>query len=146
LTIEKNIPSDSIIVIGESLGGAIAAHLAAHENAAVLVLHSAFTSVPDLASELSPFLPAKLLARFDYNTLAFLSHVRCPVLVAHSRDDDIVPFRHGRRLFDAAAAPKTFIELRGSHNSGFIFVRRAWVQAFDEFITAAIDPHAGAHH
>ncbi|MCU0735243.1 MAG: alpha/beta hydrolase [Methylotetracoccus sp.] len=134
LTESRKIPAERIVLLGESLGGAIAAHLAARQTPGALVLHSAFTSVPDLAGEIYPFLPVRLLARFQYDTLAAVSAVRCPVLVVHSRDDDIVPFSHGQRLFDAAPEPKAFIELTGSHNSGFLFMRAAWVRAFDGFL------------
>ena len=136
LTATRKIPPERIVLIGESLGGAVAAHLAARTTPAALVLHSAFTSVPDLAAELYPFLPARLLSRFDYDTRAALAEVRCPVLVIHSRDDDIVPFEHGRRLFESAPGPKRFIELRGSHNGSFVFMRPDWVLAFDAFLTS----------
>lgn len=138
LTAGRGIAADRIVLLGESLGGAIAAQLAARRQPAALVLHSAFTSVPDLAGELYPFLPVRLLTRFRYDTRAALTKARCPVLVVHSRDDDIVPFTHGRRLFDAARSPKQLIVLEGSHNAGFLFMRPAWVAAFDNFLTFSV--------
>jgi fermentation-respiration switch protein FrsA (DUF1100 family) len=135
LTESRKIPAEQIVLLGESLGGAVAAHLAVRQTPAALVLHSAFTSVPDLGGDIYPFLPVRLLTRFQYDALATLRDVNCPVLVVHSRDDDIVPFSHGQRLFQAAPEPKTFIELRGSHNSGFVFMRAAWIRAFDEFLS-----------
>ncbi|WP_201276339.1 alpha/beta hydrolase [Methylotetracoccus oryzae] len=143
LTETRHVAADQIVLIGESLGGAIAAHQATRAQPAALVLHSAFTSVPDLAAELYPFLPARLLARFDYDTRRAVTNARCPVLVIHSRDDDIVPFSHGRRLFAAASEPKQFIELRGSHNGGFVFMRREWVTSLDAFLSRFIGPGYG---
>ena len=81
---KRSIPPGRIILFGESLGGAIAAWLAAREKPGLLVLASAFTSVPDMAAKLYPFLPVRLLSRFEYNTLESLSSVASPVFVAHS--------------------------------------------------------------
>ncbi|MDT3737817.1 MAG: alpha/beta hydrolase [Denitratisoma sp.] len=134
LTEDRRIAPGRIVVFGESLGGAVAARLAARVNPAALVLHSAFTSAPDLAADLYPFLPARLLTRFSYDTLAAVRELRCPLLVAHSLQDEIVPAAHGRRLYEAAAGPRQWIELAGSHNDGFIFMRTEWVHRFDEFL------------
>lgn len=134
LTEERRIPPRRIVVFGESLGGAVAAHLAARTQPAALVLHSTFTSAPDLAADLYPFLPARLLTRYAYDTLGSVKASRCPLLVAHSPQDEIVPVTHGRRLHDAAKDPKQWLELAGSHNDGFIFIRPEWVHQFDQFI------------
>lgn len=134
LTETRNTPAGRIILFGESLGAAVAAHLAARTGPAALVLHSAFTSAPDLASDVYPFLPARLLTRFRYDTLASVKAARRPLLVAHSPQDEIVPFAHGRRLFEAAAGPRQFLGLAGSHNDGFIFTRPEWVREFDAFL------------
>lgn len=130
----KRIPASHIVLFGESLGGAVAARLAAREKPGALVLASVFTSVPDMGAKLYPFLPVRLLSRFDYNAREYLKAVSCPVFVAHSRDDDIVPFEHGRLLYDAAREPKQFLELQGGHNDGFIFMREPWVKALDAFL------------
>jgi fermentation-respiration switch protein FrsA (DUF1100 family) len=139
LTQERSMPPGRIILFGESLGGAIAAWLAAREKPGLLVLASAFTSVPDMAAKLYPFLPVRLLSRFEYNTLESLSSVACPVFVAHSPDDEIVPFAQGQALYEAAPPPKEFLELQGGHNDGFIFMRKEWVGAMDEFIRLNLD-------
>ncbi|WP_292988301.1 alpha/beta hydrolase [Nitrosomonas sp.] len=136
LTESKGIASQEIVLYGESLGGAVAAWLAVQQNPAMLVLASVFTSVPDLAETIYPFLPVRTIARFDYNTLKYLESINCPVLVAHSPHDEIVPFSHGRHLFHAAAEPKQFLTLAGGHNNGFIFMREEWINALGSFITA----------
>ena len=134
LTEGRRIPPGRIVIFGESLGGAVAARLAARNQPASLVLHSAFTSAPDLAADLYPFLPARLLTRFAYDTLASVKASHCPLLVAHSPQDEIVPVTHGRRLYEAATGPKQWIELAGSHNDGFIFMRAEWAHQFGEFL------------
>jgi fermentation-respiration switch protein FrsA (DUF1100 family) len=138
---ERGIPPGSIALFGESLGGAVAAWLAAREHPGLLVLASAFTSLPDMAAKIYPFSPVRLLSRFNYNTLEYLGSVACPVFIAHSPQEEIVPFAHGRALYDAAPEPKEFLELEGGHNGGFIFMRETWTRALSEFMAHSLKAH-----
>jgi len=138
LVATRAIKPGRIVLFGESLGGAVAAWLAAHEKPAALVLASVFTSVPDMAAKIYPFLPVRWLSRFNYNTLEYLQSVTCPVFVAHSPQDEIVPFEQGRVLYQAAPEPKQFLELSGGHNDGFIFMREEWGQALGNFIGVSL--------
>ena len=144
-TQELGFPAGRIVLFGESLGGGVAARLAAEERPGALVLASTFTSVPDMGSDLYPLLPIRLLARIGYDSLARLPQIACPVLVIHSRNDDIIPFAHGRRLFEAARPPKRFLEIEGGHNEGFVFGREDWVSRLDDFLQLALpgQPAAG---
>lgn len=132
-------PAGKIVVFGESMGGAVAAQLAASQQPAALVLASTFTSVPDLGAEIYPWLPVRALARIRYDTHERLATIASPVLVIHSRGDDIIPFAHGERLFATARAPKQFLELEGGHNDGFVFGREAWVRQLDDFLRSALE-------
>jgi len=123
-----------IVIAGESLGAAVATWLAAEVSPRAVLLFSTFTSVTDLGAQVYWFLPVRLLSRMGYDNLANLKRIRAPVFIAHSRDDDIVPFAHGRRLYEAAAEPKAFLELRGGHNDGFIFMRPEWVAELGAFL------------
>lgn len=136
---QRGLPPGRIILFGESLGGAVAAWLAAREHPGALVLSSVFTSVPELAADLYPWLPARWLARPRYDTRAALAEITCPVLIAHSPEDEIIPFRHGQALFTAAAEPKIFLPLAGGHNDGFIFRRRAWVEVLGDFLRGHLE-------
>ena len=134
LTRARGFAAHDIVLLGESLGGPIAAHLAASATPRALILHSTFTSLPDLAAQHYRFMPVRWLSRFEYDTRAYVTQVRCPVLVAHSPQDDLVPVRHGRALFEAAPGEKAFIALAGGHNDAFIYARRAWVEAAVQFL------------
>jgi hypothetical protein len=117
---ERQIPPSQIIVFGESLGGAVAAWLAQTHSPQALILLSTFTSIPDIGAQTYPFMPVRLLARIQYNTLARLPEINCPVLIIHGQEDEIVPYGHGQQLFEAANQPKEFLEIKGSHNEGVI--------------------------
>ncbi len=127
-----------VVIAGESLGGAVATWLAAKVGPRAVVLISTFTSVTDLGAQVYWFLPVRLLSRIGYDNRENLKRIRAPVFIAHSRDDDIVPYAHGKRLFEAAGEPKAFLEMRGGHNDGFIFTQPEWVAQLGAFL----DRHA----
>lgn len=126
-------PAD-IVIFGESLGGAIAAHLAQAVQPGALVLASTFTSVTALAAHHYRFLPVRWLSRFRYEAAADVSRVRAPLLVIHSRDDEIVPFAHGEALYRRAAGPKRLVAIRGDHNAGFLLSERQLTTAMRQFL------------
>jgi hypothetical protein len=117
---ERQVAPDKIVIFGRSLGGAVATWLAQDHPPAVLIIESTFTSIPDMAAQIYFFLPVRLLARIDYNTLARLPELTSPVLIIHSPDDDVIPYVHGQRLFAAAQEPKEFLSIQGGHNDGYI--------------------------
>ena len=134
LTKERGLAARDIVVLGESLGGAVAVWLAARVNPRALVVASCFTSVPEFGAQVYPFLPVRLISRFSYDSLGTIKSVKAPVLIAHSREDDIIPFSHGKALYDAAPEPRQFLEMRGGHNDGFIFMRQEWVAQLAAFL------------
>ncbi|MGV8041167.1 MAG: alpha/beta hydrolase [Thermoanaerobaculaceae bacterium] len=119
LTVDRGLPAGRILVYGKSLGGGVATRLASEGHPAGLVLQSTFTSIPDLAAHHYPFVP-RFLVRTRMDSLSRIAAVGCPLLVVHSRADEIAPFAHGKRLFAAAREPKRFftVELAG-HNDTF---------------------------
>jgi hypothetical protein len=124
---------DRVLIFGRSLGGAIATDLATRVAAAGLIVESSFTSVPDRAAELYPFAPVRWLARIQFDSLHKIKALAMPLLVVHSREDELIPFAHGQRLFDAAQSPKTLLQIAGSHNEGFrqsLAVYRAGLERF----------------
>ena len=121
LTEEQKIPPQRILIYGESLGGAVASYWAEtleaqSIKAGGLILAGTFSHVNDRAVELYPFFPVRLISRFNYQSESRLPKIKIPVLIIHSRDDEIIPFSHGEKLFKAAREPKLFTILRGGHN------------------------------
>jgi fermentation-respiration switch protein FrsA (DUF1100 family) len=117
LTGEQAIKPRHVLLLGASLGGAMATELARKHDCRALVLIKAFTSVPDMAQERFPWLPARYFVRHQYDNLAKIAQVRRPVFIVHGTADRVVPFSHGERLFAAANEPKEFLRLNGQdHN------------------------------
>ena len=135
---QRGIPPQRIILFGRSLGASIAAELASRQAAAGVILESAFTSVPDVAAKFYPWLPVRWMSRYQYNTLKKLADIHSPVLIVHSRDDEIIPYTHGENLFAAASEPKQFLQLRGGHNDGFMVSGDGYVRELDVFLNAAL--------
>lgn len=122
LTKTKMKPAEKTIIWGYSLGGGPASWLAAQENeAAGLVLESTFTSATDVAGHYLPWLPVKLIMGQSFDTLSQLPLIKMPLLVIHSPEDLIVPYRFGRQVFESYQGPKTFVELHGSHVEAFAY-------------------------
>lgn len=118
---EKREPPGRIVVFGRSLGGAVAIELAVRCAAtppAALVLDSTFTSVTDIGRMHYPFLPVNWLLRYRYESIDKIGRIDVPKLFFHGRKDELIPIENGRRLFDAAADPKQFVETPGGHNTG----------------------------
>jgi fermentation-respiration switch protein FrsA (DUF1100 family) len=134
-----DIDASDVLVFGRSMGGAVAASLAARHEVGALILESSFTSVPELAQELYWWLPARWLARIRFPTREFLANGDQPTLIVHSRNDEIVPFSHGRALYETAPHPKQFLELDGSHNTGFLDSSDAYIAGLDSFLTEVLN-------
>lgn len=131
---EQHISLERIVLFGRSLGAAVATHIALHQKACLLVLESGFTSTKDMAKTmgpfalLSPFLPA------HYHNLAKVPHIPIPKLIIHGNRDEIIPFSMGKRLYEAAAGPKTFYPLSGAgHNDTWIVGGNRYFQTLEDF-------------
>ncbi len=131
---ERKIPPERIVIWGRSLGGAIAARTAADRPAGAVILESAFTSLPALARHHADWVPSVFFAAHRYDTRRYLDQVTAPVLVIHSPDDEIVPFQHGRSLYEAIRGPKAFLEIHGSHNRGTADSAAVYEAAIKEFV------------
>ena len=132
LTDEKKISPNDIVIFGRSLGGSIAAQLATKVEVRALIIESAFTSYVDIGKKFYPYMPVRWFARFSYRTIDYIKNVRCPVMMIHSRNDEIVPYEFGLELYEAANEPKEFVEIFGSHNDGFLvsseIYKKAWIK------------------
>jgi fermentation-respiration switch protein FrsA (DUF1100 family) len=139
---ERRASPGRIVIFGRSLGGAVGAWLAAglpvEQRPAAVIIESSFTSGADMARRLYPIFPARLLTRLKYTVAEYAARLPCPVLVVHSRDDEIIPFAMGQAIYAAAPQPKDFIELRGDHNAGFWISREEYSAGLAEFLEGVL--------
>ena len=112
----------------------MASHLATEVAPAALILESTYTSVPDVGADTYPFLPVRWLARIRYDNVKNVQRINCPLLVVHSRQDELLKFAYAERIFAAAPEPKEFLEISGSHNEGFLTSGRTYTDGLDRFL------------
>ncbi|MBA2780431.1 alpha/beta hydrolase [Billgrantia kenyensis] len=138
LTEQAEASPGEIVLFGRSLGAAVAAELAASlapdVEPAALILESPFRSVPALGQQLYPFLPVRWLATLDYPTERYVSEISAPILVIHSRDDEIIPYSEGEAVFQAAGEPREMLTIQGGHNTGFIDSEPDYSAGIDRFL------------
>ncbi len=132
---DRGVNSDKIIIYGRSLGGGVATWLATRVESAAVVLESTFTSVPDLASEFYPYIPVRLLSRSIYDNLGRVGDIKAPLLIVHSREDELIPINHARVLVSAARDGVGLVEIGGSHNKGFVSSGEAFSGPLSDFAT-----------
>jgi len=126
----------NIYVLGESLGGGVAAELALRQPVAGLALLSSFTSVPDAGAELLPWFPVRRLATIRYDTRAKLPNIHTPVLILHGRDDSLIGFHHAEQNYAAANEPKQLVALQGDHNDLPHSDTRTYREALESLLTS----------
>ena len=140
LRTHEGVPAERLVIFGWSLGAAVAVELAATVAARGVVLEGAPASIVDIGQERYPLFPVRWIIRNPFNAIDKVSAIRAPLLFLHSRDDIVVPFKEGRRLFDAAPSPKTFVEVRGGHVESSEIDRDVFYGAVRTFLRATATP------
>jgi len=129
-----DVDKDSIVIFGQSLGGAIAVDLASKNSCLGLILEATFTSLVDIFEMPPAAFPIK------YDSYSKIKRVKVPLLVLHGDHDDVVPFESGYSLYAAANKPKKFCAIEGAlHNDTYIVGGEAYFAALDEFISGISD-------
>jgi uncharacterized protein len=130
---QKGFRGEDIIAFGESLGGGVVSELALRETLGGIVLQSTFTSIPDIGAELYPWLPVRWMSTIKYDTHTKLPRIKAPVLVLHSRGDDLTGYHHAEKNFAAANEPKIFCELLGTHNEA-VWEQKEFSEVLERFL------------
>ncbi len=126
---EKGINPQTIISQGRSVGGGPAAWLAAHREVGGLVLESTFVS----AFRVKTLVPITPWDKF--NNLRHIKQTTCPVLIMHGREDQVLPFWHGKKLYEAAPGKKTHLWIDDAQHNDYAYVAgSAYFDSFEQFM------------
>ena len=139
LVSSKKESLERIVICGRSLGSGIAADLASKNKPKALILEAAFTSLPEAGQGRYPYFPVKLLSKYHYDTLSKLKKIHCPILIVHSRDDELIPFRHAERLYEAVTGKKEIVEIGGPHKGGY----KPTLEKYHQGVKKFLDTYAG---
>jgi fermentation-respiration switch protein FrsA (DUF1100 family) len=113
--LRERVTAERIVYFGRSLGAAVAIDLAVAAPPPVVIIETPFLSVPAMANRTLP--GSGLLFKTRYDSLKKIGQVRSRLLILHGDADEVVPYEHGRRLFEAAPQPKAFYTIRGAHHN-----------------------------
>jgi hypothetical protein len=134
-----NIDTTRIIAHGVSLGGAVAVDVAVHRRFAAMILESTFSSAPDVAAAVYPFLPARFLMRTRLDSESKIRSLHLPLLFIHGTKDSVIPFRLGKKLFEAANEPKRFEPIAGADHNDVLFVAgESYLSLLREFVLTSV--------
>jgi fermentation-respiration switch protein FrsA (DUF1100 family) len=132
---KAQVAPDRVVLMGESLGGAVAVDLAADGGARALILEHTFDAMPNVAAHHYPLFPVRWLMRTHFDSASKIGRYHGPLLMTHGTADTIVPLTFGRSLFERANPPKQFLEIPGAdHNDP---MGRAYYEAIDRFLRDA---------
>lgn len=130
---EKGVAPEKLVIYGESLGTAVAVDLATKKPCGGVVLEAPFTSIADMAQRMFPVLPVRKLVRNRFDSLHKIAQIEAPILIFHSRADEVIPFSHAQRL--AAASPRArLVEMQGGHSNLFIVSTDAYLKSMRQLL------------
>ncbi|MGE0267970.1 MAG: alpha/beta hydrolase [Candidatus Omnitrophota bacterium] len=138
LTETRKIRPETIIVYGESLGGAPAVDLASKRNVGGLILDSTFSSARDMAKHIYPFIPG-FLVRTKLDSFGKIRQVSAPKLFFHSRADRTVPYELAQKLYRAADGQKKFVDIQGGHNDGHVYSQAILFEEIKNFVNTGVN-------
>jgi len=131
----------AIIAHGHSLGSAVVVELACRRELDGLIIESGFTCASDMAKQMFGPIPVQLLTSMSWNSLEKVKTMSMPKLFLHGERDSVIPYKLGKKLYEAAAEPKEFVTLRGAdHNNTFIAGGETYYRALADFVRATANP------
>ncbi len=136
----KGFRPDQIVLHGRSLGGALAAFLAARHRPAALILESTFTSMTDLVRLHYRWIPTRLLLQHRFPTSKRIKDIKAPTLVIHSTADELIPFSQAEKLKCILGERGTLLSIQGLHYDGYQTSGKKYLAGIKGFLA-----HHGFH-
>lgn len=136
LTQTRKISPATIIAFGQSLGTAVAAHLAAKSAVGGVVLEAPFPSLSSMATRVFWFIPGIQLAVINqFRTDRQLANIHAPILVVHCSDDPVIPPELEEQVYAAAQEPKYILRIRArGHEESALLAPVDYRAALQEFL------------
>lgn len=133
----RHFPPRNIFIYGHSLGGAVATEMAFQHECGGLIVESSFTSMREMARHVMkvPFMEYVTKSRFD--SVTKIAQIRAPVMIIHGREDKLIPFSMGERLYAAAHEPKTFLATQSGHDDPYILGGKEYWDHWKAFINGS---------
>lgn len=115
----EHYTEDQITVYGRSLGTGLATYVASKNEPKRLILETPYHDLKSLAQRYYPIFPVGIALRFNFKSNEYAQRVDCPIYIFHGTEDEVVPYRHGKRLYEAIPAGKAefFTILEGAHKN-----------------------------
>jgi fermentation-respiration switch protein FrsA (DUF1100 family) len=128
------IKPSEVVLMGRSLGGAVAVALASEVGAQALIVETSFSTMPDVAAALYPWLPVRWAMDNRYDSLSRIKKYSGPYIQSHGTGDSLVPIAMARTLFDVApSANKKWLEFADlGHND-------VWPESYYGELAAFLD-------
>jgi hypothetical protein len=133
LATRVGISEKQIVVMGRSLGGAVAIDLAT-DGARALIIESTFTSMPEVGHAMFPWLPMRTIMQTQFDSITKIREYHGPLLQSHGTGDHLLPYGMGLQLFEAANEPKKFVSIPGGDHQDP--QTPEYYAALDEFLDA----------
>lgn len=130
---QKNIDSNSIILMGRSLGSGVAVHVASQRRVLAVILITPFDTLENVAKHHYPMVPVKLLLRHKFDSLALAPAIDRPALVLMASKDAIVPNRYSQNLIKHWQGEVSQITIPGAGHNNVSYRGEYW-QAINDFV------------
>lgn len=132
----KKIP---IIILGRSIGGHLAVKIAHDHQSEIkaMVIEGAFTSHHAVAIAISPFWLqpfAAILVKSKYKASTLIKEITIPKLIIHSTEDETIPYWMGVELYNKAAEPKEFWQIKGCHICGMYLYKDEYIKKLQNLV------------
>ncbi len=138
---QQSVSDKPVFLLGQSLGASMAIYFAATDDTAKnhlsgVISDAAFTRYRDIARHVADQTwltwplqyPVSWSVVRQYDPIDYIGSLSpIPLLLIHSQDDVIIPFKYSIALFETAAEPKTRIETKGLHSMTFNNPQNRWV-------------------
>ncbi len=134
---ERGFSDKNIIVFGRSLGAAVAIFLCdLIHGFKGIIIDSTFQSLPILGYDILGYNLPKFLISNRFESIKRIKNIEIPKLIIHSGEDDLIPFRHGEKLYEKAVGPKEFLKIRGLHNNCISESKDIYMAGIKDFLNS----------